>query len=257
MTIDVPYLSEQQIERRAMRLLEDYFRALGEELSAPIPVDDILETHLGVSLDFEDLGSMVGGANILGATYAKSRSVFIDARLDPIEHPNMEGRYHFTVAHEIGHWVLHVPRLREAELSTVMHRQLGLVQMLICALGGRKEPIEWQADSFASSLLMPRQLVEAAWAERFPASNGRGYVFDPAHWRDLTYRLERPRMRPLGQVITSAFESRPAAAQVAFRDVARYFAPRFRVSTQAMQIRLEGLGLLKLPACYDRRRSVS
>lgn len=255
MTINVKFLSEQQIERDALGLLEDYFGALGEEISAPVPVDDILETHLGVSLDFEDLSNTVGSPDVLGATYAKSRSVFIDASLDPIEHPTMEGRYHFTVAHEIGHWILHVPRLRGDELPTVMHRQLGSVQMLVCALGGRKEPIEWQADRFASSLLMPRHLVEAAWAARFPSSNGRGFVFDPRHWTDLTHRLERRRMRHVGKVISEMVEPRPADVKVVFRDVAKYFAPQFRVSAQAMQFRLEDLGLLQFPACHVERRS--
>lgn len=257
MTINVPYLTKQQIERDSLGLLEDYFGALGQEISAPVPVDEILETHLGVSLDFDDLNNMVGDSDVLGATYAESRSVFIDVSLDPTEHPMMEGRYNFTVAHEIGHWILHVPRLRAAELPTVMHRQLGLVQMLVCALGGRKEPIEWQADQFASALLMPKHLVEEAWAERFPSSEGRSYVFDPRHWSDLIHRLERPRMRPLDQVMSGAFEPRPAAANVVFRDVAKYFAPQFRVSAQAMQIRLEDLGLLQLPAGSDKRRSVA
>lgn len=255
MTTNVPYLSKQRIERASLRLLEDYFGALGKEISAPIPVDEILETHLGVSLDFEDLNSTVGGRDVLGATYVKSRSVYIDTSLDPIEHPAMEGRYQFTVAHEIGHWILHVPRLREADLPTVMHRQLGLVQMLVCAFGGRKEPIEWQADQFASSLLMPSHLVEAAWAERFPSSNGRGYVFNPRHWMDYARRLERPRMRHVGQVISDMHDSRPVVAQVVFRDVAKHFAPQFGVSAQAMQIRLEQLGWLQFPTIQVERNS--
>lgn len=257
MTTNLPYLSKQQIERASLHLLEDYFGAMDKEISAPVPVDEILETHLRVSLDFEDLNTTVGGPDVLGATYVKNRSVHIDVSLDPIEYPTMEGRYYFTVAHEIGHWILHVPRLREADLPTVMHRQLGLVQMLVCALGGRKEPIEWQADQFASSLLMPSHLVEAAWAQRFPSSNGRGYVFNPIHWMDYARRLDRPRMRRVGKVISDMQDSRPQAAQVVFRDVAKHFAPQFRVSAQAMQIRLEQLGLLQFPKRQVERNSVA
>ena len=35
------------------------------------------------------------------------RRIVIDESLDPEENPSMEGRYRFTLAHEVGHWRLH------------------------------------------------------------------------------------------------------------------------------------------------------
>lgn len=45
MTINVKYLSEQQIERDALGLLEAYFHERGQPIQIPIPADEILETQ--------------------------------------------------------------------------------------------------------------------------------------------------------------------------------------------------------------------
>ena len=39
---------------------------------------------------------------------------------------------------------------------------------VVCRSSQAKEPVEWQADFYASCLLMPRKLVMAAWDEMFP-----------------------------------------------------------------------------------------
>jgi Zn-dependent peptidase ImmA (M78 family) len=37
----------------------------------------------------------------------------------------------------------------------------------LCRAADRKEPREWQADQFASRLLMPKTMVQKAWREKF------------------------------------------------------------------------------------------
>ena len=108
MTINVKYMSEQQIERDALGLLEAYFHDLGQPIQIPIPADEILETFLGLSLGFDDLGRLLGvpDTDILGALWVDRREVLIDQSLDPYDHPEMEGRYNFSVGHEAGHWRL-------------------------------------------------------------------------------------------------------------------------------------------------------
>jgi hypothetical protein len=39
--------------------------------------------------------------------WAAERRVRVDSSLDPAEFPAKEGRYRFTVGHEVGHWQLH------------------------------------------------------------------------------------------------------------------------------------------------------
>jgi len=61
-----------------------------------------------------------------------------------------EGRYTFTVAHEIGHHVLHKD-LYDAHISDR--------SQILCREQKKKPLIERQADRFAAALMMPRELV--------------------------------------------------------------------------------------------------
>jgi hypothetical protein len=71
----------------------------------------------------------------------------------------------FTIAHEIGHWVLHINQ-DEAE-GLIQQQELNLEiskenHLFLCRSinGATRNNMEWQADYFASSLLMPRNLLE-------------------------------------------------------------------------------------------------
>ncbi len=253
MTINVKFLSEQQIERDAQGLLEAYFHELGKPIQIPVPADEILETHLGLSLDFDDLSSRLGIANadVLGALWVDRREVFIDQSLDPYEHPEMEGRYNFSVGHEIGHWRLHRPYIANAGAQAAMFTDSESQPTVICRTSQKKKPIEWQADYFSSCFLMPRQFVLDAWSHHFGSLNPIVYAdIAEQHW---TRRPVRRGMKPMRMVLRNVIEQSFEPHAYAFEAIARDFAPMFRVSIQAMRIRLENLGLLRIdhPAEQD------
>jgi hypothetical protein len=112
----VPFFSEQSIERDAEMLLAEYMLARGVVMEPPVPIEDIIEKHLKLGIDFVDTHRLFGvprseksdEPDILGAIYFESRRIVINESLDPEEYPGMEGRYRFTLAHEAGgHWRLH------------------------------------------------------------------------------------------------------------------------------------------------------
>src|ERR1700694_4160477 len=103
----VKYLSKQQIEWNTEKLLADFGKSFGVVEQPPIPVEEILETHLKLTMEFDNLTSRLGFPDILGALWAPDRLVAIDESLDPNEYPQREGRYRYTVGHEIGHWEQH------------------------------------------------------------------------------------------------------------------------------------------------------
>jgi len=244
MTINVKYLSEQQIERDALGLLEAYFHERGQPIQIPIPADEILETHLGLSLDFDDLQALLGVPDVLGALWADKREVFIDQSLEPDEHPEKEGRYYFSVGHEIGHWRLNRQYLRNADGQVAMFSDRKPEPTVICRTSQAKERVEWQADFFSSCFLMPRQCVLDAWSNRFGSLKPIVYadVADQGWTRRNKYRGPRPISEIMLRVVEETFE--PHA--YAFEAIAKEFKPMFRVSTQAMRIRLENLGLLRI-----------
>jgi len=150
----VPWMSKRGISDKAMSLIEDFQARAGYRITPPVPVDEIVERSLGLTVRYMDLSKIFGSRNVLGATYAESRLVLINERL--FEHSS-EGRIVFTCAHEAGHWVLHRPYVERQTGSGSRN------QGMVCTTANAKEPIEWQADYFASCLLMPETEMREAF----------------------------------------------------------------------------------------------
>ena len=109
----VPYLQEGQIERDAAALLAEYERARGVQIVRAVPIEDIVEKHLKLGIEFNDMHQLLGvprsglglEPDILGSMFFDERRIVIDENLDPEEKPTKEGRYRFPLAHEGGgHW---------------------------------------------------------------------------------------------------------------------------------------------------------
>ena len=106
--------------------------------------------------------------DILGAMFFDERRIVIDESLDPEENPSKEGRYRFTLAHEGGgHWRLHRHLFAKDPAQTSLFGE-PTPPSVVCRSSQAKEPIEWQADFYASCLLMPRDLSACGLARAFP-----------------------------------------------------------------------------------------
>ena len=57
----VPYLSEEQIERDAAALLAEYEQARGVVIAPPIPIEDIVEKHLKLGIEFDATAGLKNG----------------------------------------------------------------------------------------------------------------------------------------------------------------------------------------------------
>ena len=218
----VKYLHTKQIDNKAFEVLTTYNQRFGEIKEPPIPVEAIIESLLEMDFSIDDLNKNSDVPDILGATWIDNKRVIIDERLSPDEYPDKEGRYRFTGAHEIGHWVLHRHQITESRYRPLLDNMPA--PSIVCRVSKSKEPIEWQADQFASYLLMPKEMVLAAWQQRF--GNLAPYVAVD-EIAELTQRF-------------NIIDGRIPTVQVA-KDIARDV---FKTSAQAMQIRLMELGLI-------------
>ena len=99
--------------------------------------------------------------------------------------------------------------------------------------------MEWEADFFASCLLMPRSMVYEAWNERFGALE----VIEHENHDHGSYGRRAARC---ASILCNASCHDISADQHAcpFLQLLRDFARLFRVSVQAMRIRLEQVLLL-------------
>lgn len=215
------FVPRKTIEADTLALIADYERKYGRTLNPPIPVEEILEAHLGLAYDFDDLPKLVNEPEALGGLWFRSREVKFDQSLDPTMHPSQLGRYRFTVAHETGHWEMH----RHMYLSGEGQAAMFAVEEnpVICRSDDRSH-LEWQADCFAGYLLMPKEMVFARWE----ALHG-----------DRTPYIAIDEIENLKARWSLGEDERPTV------DVARQLASLFEVSAQAMQIRLIELGLIR------------
>ena len=215
------FVPRKTIEAGTLVLIADYERRYGLTVRPPIPVEEILEAHLGLTYDFDDLPKLVNEPDALGGLWFRSREVKFDQSLDPTVFPSKLGRYRFTVGHETGHWELHRDRYLSDEGQAAMFA--GEENPVICRSNDRSQQ-EWQADCFAGYLLMPKDMVFGRWEDMH---GDREPYIALDEIEDLKARWG------LGE------DERPTV------EVARQLAPVFEVSAQAMQIRLIELGLIR------------
>lgn len=155
----VPWISKRAIAFRAGEVVRQYSHASGESTSVPVPVEALMEFK-GLTLEYGDLEEMLGIPDVMGATWVKKRLVIINNKLLT----GVEGRVAFTCAHELGHWELH-RNLVETESINREGRP-----SIFCRERDAKMPLEWQADYFAASLLMPENLVRDTFYSCFGPS---------------------------------------------------------------------------------------
>lgn len=213
----VPWLTKKSIGAAAAGVLADYEAKIKRRVEPPIPVENIIERGLGLRLGFTDLRKKLKLDDVLGATYVKEAMICVDRSL--AESLN-EGRLCFTFAHEAGHWVLHRALVDQA------CRTGGGGGFIFCRVQDAKKPIEWQADYFASSMLMPEETVKDAFCKIFGSN--------PL----VLYNVKSAYSGPV--CFDPCVETWPKIA-----GVVKEAGGFSNVSNQAMIIRLQDLGLLR------------
>lgn len=134
----------RRVEKAAWNTLRRCAKAKNiSVLPLPIPVEEWAEGPLGIRLELGPDGSL--GPNVLGCADTVGRVITIcEGLLENL------ARYRFTVAHEVGHIVLHgkvAPEFRELEWGDLLDTR-----------------IEREADRFAAALLMPIPVFSSEYA---------------------------------------------------------------------------------------------
>lgn len=157
--IKVPFLKHSDLDHAATELLRKYSTWKGSPARPPIDVDEIVEGYLGLDFDVVDLRAVLKMGDVLGATWLDDGRICVDQSLE-----GKEGRFAFTVAHEVGHWVLHRPVLEMEKVTLPLFAAKADEEpkpAIVCRAQAYKQPAEWQADQFAARVLMPASDVRA------------------------------------------------------------------------------------------------
>ena len=149
-SVNIKFIKPEIIKQKSDLLLSKFFS--GKKIIAPIPVDEIVE-FLDYDLDFRNDG-IYEDKNILGGLIFDDKRIEINETLI-----KNEGRLNFTIAHEIGHIILHVP-IYDNKSEILCRKDEG-------EYSDKKQPVEVQADMFAANLIMPDKLVKRAFFKSF------------------------------------------------------------------------------------------
>ena len=151
-----------EIERYANRVLKE---AKAQELydgNSHTPLDKICEFQLGLNYTFLNLPQTEDGEDISGYILFNKQTIV----LNDLEHKHSyhTGRINFTIAHEIGHWILH------KDLYDYDKPKFILFHTEYKEEGNQ---LERQADYFSACLLMPKGLVISKWNELQHSPQGK------------------------------------------------------------------------------------
>jgi hypothetical protein len=129
------------LEALAQRFLAEHHVSL----EPPVPIEEIVEFDLG--LDIVPLPNLYRDFQIESWLSHDTRSIFVDLR----QCEEMETRYRFSLAHEVGHLLLHADLYRGARLTSfedwlAFHERMDPIL---------RDSMEWQARSLAGRILVP------------------------------------------------------------------------------------------------------
>ncbi|MEL6580049.1 MAG: ImmA/IrrE family metallo-endopeptidase [Cyanobacteria bacterium J06621_12] len=146
------YISKLEIEAAALDIWLRMSRSQGE-LQLPIDASIIAE-FMGLDLVWDSIADDEQGA--------------IAARILPLEKlieineniPQLKGGFgESTIAHEIGHWVLHIDTEQVERFLRLKQKGMSVqVKPFLCRSSNLAR-IEWQAQYFAGCLLMPQHVL--------------------------------------------------------------------------------------------------
>lgn len=180
----VPELQRCQIEKISENIVKHF---IPDALLTPIPYDieSLMETGFNLTLEYQNL--QPDGA-ILGETIfkqgvrdiykmeetlkceqilVKEGTVLIDDSL--LE--NREARLRFTLAHELGHWIFHQSFYGTTEKRACRSYRRQRIYTSHYQVKSPVEWTEWQADTFAAAILIPRPTLRESLRQFLKQNN--------------------------------------------------------------------------------------
>jgi Zn-dependent peptidase ImmA (M78 family) len=147
----VPRRSQEELRTQAELFLDQHHPS-GE---VPVPIEEIVEFELGLEIrPIRDLRKRFG---FEGSLSSDLTTILVDEELET----RFISRYRFTLAHEVGHLVLHAEQV-QAIASETTSEWKATVQSIPALDYSR---MEFQAYEFAGCLLVPRQPLLALYEE--------------------------------------------------------------------------------------------
>ncbi|MGD0821017.1 MAG: ImmA/IrrE family metallo-endopeptidase [Desulfomonilia bacterium] len=151
--LKVEYLSYDQIARAADDFLEE--RSITE---VPVDIERIIEYDL--RLDIITIPGLFKNFDIDGFITGDFSAIYVDESI----YTNRPNRYRFTLAHELGHYVLHKEILGQVPITSISEWKRYQANLS----PNDRSTIEFQGYAFGGLLLVPRHHLQKHFDANLP-----------------------------------------------------------------------------------------
>ena len=163
-TFRAPYIPMAQIRSTADAFREKYWAGKG------VPVDILEIAEFDLEMEIRPVSSMREHADVDALLLGDMKTIAVDAKLYMDD--RMQNRMRYSVAHEIGHKVLHAGIYRAAGVSNVE----GWIRWLQSIPDDQYSWIEQHAYEFAGRLLVPPERLKVEFAGAVEKAKQAGFA---------------------------------------------------------------------------------
>jgi len=146
--LKIQFLSNEEIKVKAA----DFLSRFHPDNSIPVPIEEIVEFDLGINII--PMHGLRKAFEIDGFISSDLHDITVDDSVSEL-YPS---RYRFTLAHEVGHIILHKELFVTAKFSNYSDWKSFVNN--ISEVDYKK--LEWQANAFAGLVLVPAEHLEVA-----------------------------------------------------------------------------------------------
>jgi len=162
----VPFISEQEVERIAEAVLAEHHSSR----RLPVPIEHIVES--GYELHIVPCGGIEGILEAHGFLSSDLTTIYVDR---DVYHHRVPHRVRSTVAHELGHLLLHADLYKGLRFDTVEEYLLFTDQLDQEGLSY----YELHANQFMGRILVPRRELTAYVERKLKECGDKGLPVDP------------------------------------------------------------------------------
>jgi hypothetical protein len=198
----VPFISTEILEHIARDVLRRFNNLYLLFEPQPVPIEQIIENVFGLTIEYMRL--TVAGCELGRLVYDDGYSTRFNADTDKyelvrvtagtmlieallLEAQSCYGRFRFTLAHELAHWILHKDLFTGTKLAASFTMDMPT-----------KSRVEWQANYLAKAILMPSGQLKRAFYS--VACNDESKIFHLSKMFEVSKQAMQIRLKELSLI---------------------------------------------------------
>ncbi len=194
---NISFIHQDTMEKITQGILYQHGYSLDydEGTLIKVPIDEIIEFYYKIDISWEPIDHLNASNMVMAAIFPTQRKIVMNDSCKEL-FVEKNGTMNFTMAHELGHWVLHVEDKLNQQLSLAFEADN---EVYYCRSFSKKPPEEIQADMFAGCLLMPKTIIVPLinhW-KRVSAKIGFPQLYDLCEMFDVSISALKIRLHTL------------------------------------------------------------